>query len=183
MTYDFEPLKEKIETTLEWLIKEYFTIRTGRATPQVLDSIRIDSYGAKVPINQMANISIEDARTLRILPYDASQTKDIEKAIVGSETGLSVSSDDKGVRVSFPQLTSENRAALVKVVKEKLEQARVSLRKERDEVWSDIQKREKTGDFSEDDKFRFKDEMQKCIDEANEKLEALTTKKEEEITQ
>ena len=117
MSYDFSILKAKISDIEEWLKKEFFSIRTGRATPSILDSIRVDSYGAKLPIVQVASVGVEDNRTLRIVPYDASVGKEIEKAIVASSLGLSVSSDDRGVRVSFTELTSENRNAVVKVVK------------------------------------------------------------------
>ena len=181
MTYDFSTLKTKIADIEGWLKKEFFSIRTGRATLSILDSVRVDSYGAKLPIVQLANVGIEDARTLRIVPYEASAGKDIEKAIVASSLGLSVSSDDRGVRVSFPELTSENRNALAKVVKEKLEQARISLRGERDHVWGDIVKQEKEGDMAEDEKFRYKEEMQKIVDEGNSNLELLAAKKEREI--
>lgn len=181
MAYDFSQLEQKVKEIHEWLQGEYFSIRTGRAAPAVLDGVRVDSYGVLVPLNQVANIGVEDARTLRILPFDANQAKEIEKAIAGGDTGLSVSSDDKGVRVSFPELTSENRAQLIKVVREKLEQARISLRKERDEVWNMLQKQEKDGEISEDEKFTYKDEMQKKIDEANKTLEDLASHKEEEL--
>lgn len=181
MAYDFSYLKTKISDTEEWLKKEFFSIRTGRATPSILDGIRVDSYGAKLPIVQVANVGVEDARSLRIVPYDASQGKEIEKAIVASNLGLSVSSDDKGVRVSFPELTSENREALTKVVKERLEQARISLRGERDQVWGDIQKQEKDGDIAEDEKFRYKEEMQKLVDGGSSNLELLADKKEREL--
>ena len=181
MAYDFSYLKGKISDTEEWLKKEFFSIRTGRATPSILDSIRVDSYGAKLPIIQMASVGVEDARTLRIVPYDASAGKEIEKAIVASNLGLSISSDERGVRVSFPELTSENRNALARVIKEKLEKARISLRGERDHVWNDIVKQEKEGDIAEDEKFRYKDEMQKLIDEGNSTIELLADKKEREI--
>ena len=181
MAYDFSYLKVKISDTEEWLKKEFFSIRTGQATPAILDSVRVDSYGAKLPIIQVAHVGVEDARTLRIVPYDASVGKEIEKAIAASSLGLSVSSDERGVRVSFPELTSENRNALTKIIKEKLEQARVSLRGERDHVWSNIQKQEKEGDIAEDEKFRYKEEMQKIIDGGNSDFELLAEKKEREI--
>ena len=181
MAYDFSRLQQKTKETEEWLQAEYFTIRTGRATPAVLDGIKVDSYGVLVPLNQMANITVENARTLRILPFDIGQAKEIEKAIITGNSGLSVSADDKGVRVSFPELTSENREQLTKVVKDKLEQARISLRSERDDVWGDIQKKEKDGEMSEDEKFGYKEEMQKAITEANTSLEALADTKEEEL--
>lgn len=181
MSYDFSTLKQKIKDTEDWLQKEYLTIRTGRATPAVLDGIKVDSYGALVALNQVATVSIEDARTLRILPYDATQGKDIEKAIITGNLGLSVSADDQGVRVSFPELTAENRETLIKIIKEKLEKARVSLRGERDDVWNDVQKQEKDGDMAEDEKFRAKEEMQKYVDEGNKNLDQIAERKEEEL--
>ena len=181
MAYDFSKLKQKTKETEEWLQSEFFTIRTGRATPAVLDGVKVESYGVLVALNQVANVTVEDARTLRILPFDSSQSKGIEKAITAANLGLSVSADDKGVRVSFPELTRENREQLVKVVNNKLEQARISLRSERDDVWSDIQKKEKDGEISEDEKFTYKEDMQKLIDDANNSLDALAQKKEEEL--
>ena len=181
MAYNFSTLNDKIKSNEEWLNSEYFGIRTGRATPTVLDGIKVDSYGVKVALNQVANISAEDAKTLRILPYDATQGKEIEKAIAGSDIGLSVSADDKGVRVFFAELTSETRESLVKVVKEKLEQARITLRSERDITWSVIQKQEKDGELTEEEKYQYKDEMQKLVDEANNKLEDIALNKEKEI--
>jgi len=181
MTYDFSKLQQKTKETEEWLKAEYFTIRSGRATPAVLDGVKVDSYGVLVSLNQVANITVEDARTLRILAFDPSQGKEIEKAISKGDTGLSISADDKGVRVSFPELTHENREQLKKVVKEKLEQARISLRSERDDVWSGIQKKEKDGDISEDEKFGYKEEMEKIIGDSNEVLDDLTERKEEEL--
>lgn len=182
MAYNFKPLEQKIKESEEWLRKEYMTIRTGRATPSVLDSVRVESYGALMPVNQLANITVEDARTLRILPYDASQGKEIEKAITKGNLGLSVSADSHGVRVFFPELTSESRQTLMKLVGEKLEQARKSLRASRDDVWSDIQKQEKDGKISKDEKFRYKDDMQKRVDDGNKTLDDIAERKEKELT-
>jgi ribosome recycling factor len=181
MTYDFSSLKAKIAETEEWLKKEYQGIRTGRATPTLLDSIQIESYGSRLSLKQVGAISVEDARTLRISPWDATQVKAIEKAVTDANLGVGVSADEKGVRVTFPELTSERREALIKLSKDRLEHARVSLRNERDAVWNDIQKKEKNGEMSEDDKFRFKEDMQKMVDAGNEKLDALLKRKEEEI--
>lgn len=181
MAYNFKQLEDKIKEIQTWLEHEYFTIRTGRATPSVLDGVRVESYGVLSPLNQVANVTVEDARTLRILPYDAKMGKEIEKAITACNLGLSISADQKGVRVFFPELTSENRMALIKVVRDKLEHARISLRTERDKVWSDIQKQEKDGTISEDDKFRYKDEMQKHVDEGNKMLDDIAKRKEQEL--
>jgi ribosome recycling factor len=181
MAYDFKILKEEIRGVEEWLKKEYMTLRTGIASPSVLDGVHIDSYGTRLPLNQVANIGIEDARTLRITPWDKNQTKEIEKAITIANIGVSVGVDEKGVRVFFPELTGERRELLIKTAKAKLEDAKINVRGLRDNVWADIQEKEKDGDIGEDDKFRYKSEMQKIIDEANNNLESLLVKKEKEI--
>ena len=134
-----------------------------------------------MPISHLAAIAIEDARTLKISPWDKSQIKDIEKGITMANLGISVSIDDSGIRASFPQLTTERRIQLIRLLKEKLEEARVSVRAEREKVWNDIQVRERDGLMSEDDKFRGKEELQKLVDEANKALEAIFEKKEKEV--
>lgn len=182
MIYNFTPLKTQVKEVEEWLKRENSQIRTGRASIGLLDSIRVDSYGSLVPLNQVGGLSTEDPRTIRISPWDSSQIKEIEKVLVASNLGVSVAVDDKGIRVSFPPLTTERRDEFVKLAKAKLEQAKISLRKHRDETWDAIQKKEKEGGMSEDEKFRFKAEMEKIIQETVKNLEALCAKKEEEIT-
>ena len=182
MSYNFSQLKQKAKETENWFQKELGSVRTGRASPLILDTVMIESYGAKMPINQLANISVEGPRSLRISPWDKSVVRDIEKGLVVANLGVCIAVDDEGVRINFPELTGERRAQLIKLAKEKLEEARIALRSEREKVWGDIQKQEKEGKMSEDDKFRAKDEMQKIIDEANRKLEELFDKKEKEIT-
>lgn len=182
MIYNFTPLKTKVKDVEEWLKKENAQIRTGRASISLLDFIRVDSYGSMVPLNQIGSISTEDPRTIRISPWDSSQIKEIEKVLVASNLGVSVSVDDKGIRVAFPPLTTERRDEFIKVAKSKLEQARVSLRKHRDETWEEIQAKEKEGGMSEDDKFRFKTEMEKIIQDTVKILETLYEKKENEIS-
>lgn len=182
MTYNFAPLKEKIKDTHEWLVKEYGGLRTSRATPALLDRVVVEAYGSKLPLNQVASIMPEDARTLRVAPWDVSQAKHIEKALTTANLGVSVGADEKGVRVFFPELTSERRTALIDSARDYLEQARITLRSVRDDVWSDIQKEERDGKMSEDDKFRYKEEMQRLIDEGNHALQGLFEKKEKEIS-
>ena len=181
MAYNFSQFKQKTKTVEEWLSKEYSGIRTGRATPAILDSVRVESYGALVPIHQAGSVTIEDARSLRITPWDISQAKNIEKSILASNLGLSVMIDDKGLRIVFPELTTERRTSLVKVVKQKLEDARKSLRVERDHIWNDIQKKEKEGGMGEDEKFRLKKEMEKITEDIGKKLEEITMRKEKEV--
>ncbi|MDP6387705.1 MAG: ribosome recycling factor [Candidatus Pacebacteria bacterium] len=183
MNYDFSRLNQKAKDIQDYLKHELSGIRTGRATPALLDSIRVDSYGSKLPIDQVATVFVEDARTLRITPYDINQITEVEKAITNSSLSVSNSVDEKGIRIFFPELTSEIRETLMKLVKEKLEEAKISLRGERDNTWNDIQKIEKKNEISEDDKFRFKDEMQKIVDEEIKNLETLAEKKEKEIMQ
>ncbi len=182
MAYDFKPFEKRIAEITDRLGKELSGVRTGRATPAILDGIQIESYGSRMPLNQVANISVEDARTLRIAPWDASVSKEIEKAITVANLGLSIGVDEKGVRVFFPELTSERRTALLKLAKEKIEDFRTALRVARDEVWSDIQKQEREGSMPEDDKFRSKDEMQKRVDAANKAFDEMLERKEKEIS-
>ena len=181
MTYDFSQLKQKIADTEDWLKKEFQGIRTGRATPMLLDNVQVESFGTRVPLNQVGNVGVEDARTLRINVWNVEQVKDVEKAITDANLGVGVTPDESGVRITFPELTSERRDTLIKLSKDKLEEARISLRGVRDEVWNDIQKQEKDGEMSEDEKFGAKEEMQKLIDDGNRSLESLGEKKENEI--
>ena len=158
---DFTTFKQNITKIEEWLSKEYQSLRTGKATPLILDNIIVESYRAKMKINQVAGVTIEDSRTLRIIPWDKNQTIDIEKAITTSNLGLSVNVDDAGLRIIFPELTAERREGFIKISRAKLEDARISLRKERDEIKSQIEKSKKDGEINEDEERRFKDEMQK----------------------
>lgn len=181
MPYNFIDIKKSLKDVEEWLKREFTTIRTGRATPAILDGVKVEAYGSDMPITQLANISVEDARTIRITPWDMSQIKPIEKGITTSDLGLSVSVDDKGLRVIFPELTSERRTSLIKVAKQKLEDARVSLRAEREKVIKYLDAENKNGDISEDEKFRLKADLQKMLDDSNRALDEIFVKKEKEI--
>ncbi len=181
MQYNFSNFKLEIKKVEEFLSKEYSQLNIGRASPMVLDGINVESYGSFVPLKNVASVSIEDPKTLRIAPWDKTQIKGIEKAIVGSNLGLSVATDDQGIRVIFPQLTTETRQTLVRVLKEKLEESRISVRREREAVMEDIEAKEKEGKMTEDDRFRAKEELQKIINETNNNLEAIFEKKEHEV--
>lgn len=175
MAYDFNPFKQRAGEISEWLSKEYSGIRTGRATPAILDSVSVESYGSRVPVKHVASVSIEDPRTLRIIPWDKSQTKALETALSSANLGLSVIADGEGLRLSFPELTGERREQFIKIVKAKLEEARVSLRKEREKVLSDL------NTLSEDEKFKAREELQKQVDAFNDQFVALADKKEVEL--
>lgn len=176
-----ENFKSGAEEVKAHLQREYSSLHTGKASPQVLDGIHVDSYGSMMPVKNVSSISIEDARTLRVAPWDKNMIKAIEKAITEADIGLSVSSDDMGLRVIFPMLTTETRSKLVKILKDRLEDARVSIRKEREKANKDIDEMEKGGGMSEDDKFKAKENLQKAVDSANEELESMFRKKETEV--
>jgi ribosome recycling factor len=181
MQYNFSNFKIELKKIEDFLSKEYSQLNIGRASPMILDGVSIESYGSYVPLKNVASVSIEDPKTLRVAPWDKSQIKGIEKAIIGSNLGLSVATDDLGIRVIFPQLTTDTRKTLVKVLKEKLEEQRITVRKEREVVLNDIEAKEKDGSMTEDEKFRAKEELQKIINETNTKLEATFEKKEREV--
>jgi ribosome recycling factor len=181
MQYNFSNFKIGIKKIEEFLGKEYSQLSTGRASVVVMDAVSVESYGSHQPVKNVASISIEDPKTLRISPWDKNQIKAIEKAIVVADLGLSVATDEAGIRVIFPQLTTETRQKLVKVLKEKLEEARITVRRERGTIWDDIQKQEKDGKMNEDEKMRAKDELQKIVDEVNKNLEIIFERKEKEI--
>jgi ribosome recycling factor len=180
MAYDFNPLKSKIKSTEEHLSRELAAVRTGRASPALLDGVRAEAYGNKSPLIELANISTEDARTLRVIPWDKSLTREIEKAIVTANLGVGVAVDDQGLRVTFPELTSERRTQLTKLAGEKLEEAKVALRSHRTDALKEIEKLVKEG-MQEDVGKRQKEELQKLIDAGTASLEALAKKKEAEI--
>ncbi|HDH04016.1 MAG TPA: ribosome recycling factor, partial [Candidatus Campbellbacteria bacterium] len=164
MAYDFSRIKNRGEEIKEWFKKECAVLRTGRATPTIVENLQVDSYGAKVPLKQIASIGIEDARTIRITPWDTSALKNIEHAIAVSNLGAQPISDKESVRVRLPELTEERRKSLVKILNEKLEEAKISLRQERDEIWKNIQEKERDNEISEDDKYKFKDDLQEIIE-------------------
>lgn len=174
-------VSDKLKEVNEWLQKEYVSIRTGQASPMLLDNIKVESYGSFVKLNQVGSVNVEDARTLRIGVWDKSAVSAIEKAIREADLGISTVSDSDGVRVIFPELTSERRIQLMKLAKSKLEDARISVRAVRDEVMKSLDKQQKDGDISEDEKFTHKEKVQNLVDSTNRSLEALFDKKESEL--
>lgn len=182
MDYDFKIVSGKLKAAEDWLQKEYRGLRTGRATPAILDGVQISAYGSMMPLKQVGNVSVEDARSIRITAYDNSLIKDIERGISAADLGVGTSSDGTSVRVTFPELTGERRAELVKVAKGKLEEARTSVRLARDESWKEIQEREREGTLTEDDKFALKEDLQELVDKANQSLENMFDAKETEMS-
>ena len=183
MAYDFSSLKNKIKETEEWLSRELAGVRTGRATPSLLDGVKPEAYGARTALRELASVSVEDARTLRIIPWDMSVVKAIEKGITDADLGVGVATDDQGLRVSFPELTSERRAQLSKLAGDKTEQAKVTLRSHRTDALKALEVAEKAGGMGEDEVKRLKGEIQKLIDVGNDSLAKILERKENEIAQ
>lgn len=181
MAFNFSEFKKKAGDLAEHLSKELSAIHTGRASSSILDGITIESYGSYLAIQHVASVSSEDARTLRIVPYDKTNGKAIEKAINDANLGISVSTDESGLRIFFPPLTTERRVAFTKIVRDKVESARVTLKGVREQTKNEIISAEKEGDMSEDEKTRALEDLQKFVDEANNNLESLGERKEKEI--
>ncbi len=181
MSFTIHILTEQLEKTAEHLKNEYKSLSTGRASLSVLDHIYITQFGSKMQVAHVASITIEDARTIRVAPWDKGVIRELEQAINEADLGLSVSSDGEGLRVHFPMLTGETRQKLVKVLKEKLEEARVRVRSAREDANKEIESLAKEGNFGEDEKRRFKEDVQKKVDEANGTLEELFESKEKEV--
>lgn len=181
MSYNFSNFLNKAKSIEAWLHSEYQNIRTGRASTAFLDQVKVESYGAMVPLSNVASIGIEDAKCIRVSPWDSSLIRAIEKAVIVADLGVSTSVDEKGLRVIFPDLTGERRIQLMKQAKEKLEDAKVSLRQERNAVNDDMNNQKKEGNMSEDDVLRSKKDFDKHIELAMSGLDALFAKKEKEI--
>ena len=181
MAYDFNPFKKQLAGAEDWLKKEFSQIRTGQASPQILDGVKVEVYGAPMSLKELASVTIEGARTLRIVPWDKSQSKDIEKAITVANLGLSVVVDDQGLRINFPELTADRRKDIAKTAKDRLEEAKKQVRGHRDSIIKDLQNKEKDGGYGKDEIFRLKNDTQKLVDDTNKKLDNHYSKKEKEI--
>ncbi len=174
-------INKRLDEVIEWLQKEYAGIRTGQANPSLLDSVKVETYGTYLPIQQIGSVSGEDARTLRVSLWDSSQVPALERAIREADLGVSVVSDSSGLRVIFPELTSERRAQLMKLAKSKLEDARISVRGVRDDEMKELDRSFKAKEMGEDDMFAKKEKIQKSVEETNNKLESMFIHKEREL--
>lgn len=181
MAYDFSKLKTKIKETEEWLSRELSGIRTGRATPTLLDGVKPEAYGTRTPLRELASVSVEDARTLRVIPWDMGLVKALEKGITDANLGIGVATDEQGLRVTFPELTSERRAQLSKIARDKTEQAKVTLRSHRTDTLHELETAGKDGGIGKDEMMRLKGEVQKLIDAGNDAVAKVLEKKEAEI--
>jgi len=173
--------RERMSKSVESTRHEFGSVRTGRATPALLDRVTVDYYGAQTPLNQLATINAPEARLLSIQPYDKSSIKAIEKAILESDVGLTPSNDGNLVRLSIPELTEERRKQLVKVVRGIAEEGRIAIRNIRRDVMHDLRELRDAGESGADDEHRAEGELQKLTDEKVAELDGLLKHKEEEI--
>lgn len=176
-----EKKKPEMDKSVEHYINDIGQLRTGRASVSILDSISVDYYGTKTPLKQVASITVPEPRTIVISPWDKGSLAGIEKAIRESQLNLNPNNDGQVVRINIPALTEERRKDLVKVLNQKTEDAKISIRKHREEAWDEIQRAEKEGLMGEDDKFIGKEKLQEVVDEYNKKIEEIRVKKEGEV--
>lgn len=173
---------EKFESAITNFARECTKLRTGRANASLVDELNVDYYGTPTPLKQVANITIPEARQIHIQPWDKSTMELIEVAIKKSDIGIAPSSDGDSIRLTLPPMTEENRIDLVKVLNQKAEEARIGVRGVREDIWNAIQKEQKEGVISEDEKFAGKDALQKVVDGFIGQIDEMRAKKETDIT-
>lgn len=179
-TEGYASAEKRMKTAIDDLRKEFQTIRTGRANPALLDRVDVDYYGSATPLKSLANITVSDARTLTIQPFDKSALKEIEKAIVSSGLGLTPTVDGAIVRISIPALTEERRKELTKLVRKCAEDHKVAVRNVRRDALDEL-KKQKGKEISEDDYKRQEDALQKLTDKSTKEIDELTKAKEAEV--
>ena len=173
--------QERMNKSVDATRSEFATVRTGRASPHLLDRIEVDYYGAKTPLRQLSQVSASEARLLTITPYDKNSIKLIEKAILESDVGLTPSNDGQVIRISIPELTEERRRELVKVVHGIAEQGRVSIRNVRRDTMHDLRELKNEGEVGSDDEHRAEDALQKLTDSHVAEIDTALAGKEQEI--
>jgi ribosome recycling factor len=177
----YQDTRESMSKSIEALNRELQRVRTGRASLSILDGIKVDYYGTLTPLNQMATLAVPESRLITIQPWDVSVIKDIEKAILKSDLGLTPANDGKILRISIPPLTEERRKELVKLVHKMCEDHKVSVRNARRDSNELLKSLKKDGDISEDEAFKAQEEVQKITDEHVKLIDECYTKKEKEI--
>ena len=174
-------LKSKLAKVIERFKEEVNSLRTGRATPALVENLEVDYYGTKTPLKALAVISNPEARQLVIQPWDKNAVQPIEKAIQASPLGINPVTDKDAIRLMIPALTEERRKDLVKTLGKFTENARIHIRREREEALQNIERQAKAKQISEDEKFRHKNDIQRQVDEFNRQVEETTKAKEKEI--
>lgn len=174
-------VRDRMTETLEAVRREFGTVRTGKATPGLLDAVRVEAYGSRMPLKQVASISVPEGSLLVVQPFDPSLIGEIERAILQSDLGLNPANDGQVVRVPIPALTEERRREMVKLLGKIAEEARVSIRHARREGNEEVKDLQKDGELSDDEARRVLDEIQKLTDEHTQQIESLLKSKEEEV--
>ena len=177
----YSETRERMGKSIDALENELKRVRTGRASLNILDGIRVDYYGTPTPLNQMASLSVPESRLIVIQPWDATVIKDIEKALLASDLGLTPSSDGKLIRLAIPPLTEERRKELVKVIGKMCEDYKVAIRNIRRDSNEFLKMAKKEGDISEDDLFKGQDKVQEITDEFVKRIDSIFKEKEKEI--
>ena len=177
----YQDTRENMGKTIAALKNELKRVRTGRANLSILDGIRVDYYGTSTPLNQMASLSVPESRLITIQPWDVSVIKEIEKAILKSDLGLTPSSDGKIIRIAIPPLTEDRRKQLAKTIHKTCEDHKIAVRGVRREANEMLKTLKKDGDISEDDAFKGQDQVQKITDEFISQIDAIFKEKEKEI--
>ena len=178
---NIKDIEGRMQKSVDNLKEEYVTIRAGRANPHILDRLRVDYYGTPTPIQQVANVSVPEARMIQIQPWEASLIKDIEKAILVSDLGLKPNNDGKTIRLVFPELTEDRRKELAKDIKKKGDNAKVAIRNIRRDANDAIKKENKAGDISDDEAKNSEDEIQKITDKYIAMIDSAIDDKTKEI--
>ena len=178
---DIKEFEEKMNKTIDTLLEDYATIRAGRANPHILDKIRVDYWGTPTPLQQVANVSVPEARMIQIQPWESSLIKEIEKMILVSDIGITPTNDGKVIRLIFPELTEDRRKEIVKDIKKKGENAKVAVRNIRRDANDTFKKMEKNDEISEDDLKDAEEKIQKITDKAIEKIDKAVENKTKEI--
>ncbi|MBR4016877.1 MAG: ribosome recycling factor [Oscillospiraceae bacterium] len=181
MNVDFSEYSKKMDKTLAHLAEEFDAVRAGRANPKVLDRISVEYYGQETPLNGVASISVADARTLVVQPWDAQLLKDIQKAIQSSDLGINPQNDGRVIRLIFPQLTEERRKELTKQVKKYAEDAKVAMRNIRRDGMDYVKKLKKNSEITEDDQKKAEKDLQDLLDKFIKKVDDTLALKEKEL--
>ena len=178
---DYTSLKERMEKSIGAYKEKLAEIRAGRANPAILNKVKIDYYGTPTPINQVAGVSVPEARLIVIQPWDVSILKDIEKAILASDIGINPNNDGKVIRLAFPELNEERRKEIVKDIKKMAEEAKVAVRAVRRDGIEEAKAEQKEGNITEDELKQAENEVQKMTDKSVEEIDEILAKKEKEI--
>ena len=178
---NFDLIENKMDKTISVLQENFAEVRAGRANPAILNKVKVDYYGTPTPISQVAGISVPEARLIVIQPWDMSVLKEIEKAILASDIGITPNNDGKVIRLAFPELNEERRKEIVKDIKKTAEEAKVSIRSIRREGLDDAKKEQKDGNITEDDLRNAETEIQKLTDKKIAKIDEILVAKEKEI--